>query len=111
MPEAQREALTTHGHSVGGVPSPTYISWVAMLQRCEDPGKSNYVYYGGRGIAVCQGWHDFSTFLADMGERPDGKELSRIDNDGNYEPGNVQWATKAENVAERNRRVAKRAQR
>lgn len=77
-----------------------------MHQRCYYPRKSNFVYYGGRGITVCERWKDFKSFLADMGERPDGTQLSRIDNDGNYEPGNVRWASRAENVAERNRRIA-----
>ena len=105
MSAEQRAAQTDHGHASGGV-SPTYVSWRSMVQRCTDPGKDNYKYYGGRGIAVCERWSTFAGFLADMGERPAGTQLSRIDNDGNYEPGNVRWATRAENVAERNRRVA-----
>jgi hypothetical protein len=105
MPTAQREAMVEHGHAAGGI-SPTYVSWRSMHQRCYYPRKSNFVYYGGRGITVCERWKDFKSFLADMGERPDGTQLSRIDNDGNYEPGNVRWASRAENVAERNRRIA-----
>lgn len=117
LPAARRAEISkahagvpdSHGHNVGGRATPTLVSWRAMMQRCYDPNKSNYRYYGGRGISVCLLWHDFENFLLDMGERPDGKQLSRVDNDGDYEPGNVTWQTAAENIAERNRRVARRA--
>jgi hypothetical protein len=105
MPAEQKATQTDHGHAAGGV-SPTYVSWRSMMQRCTDPSKDNYKYYGGRGVAVCERWRVFANFLADMGERPAGMQLSRVDNDGHYEPGNVTWATRAENIAERNRRVA-----
>jgi len=64
-----------------------------MIQRCFNPKQTSYRYYGGRGIAVCERWQDFRNFLADMGERPLGATLHRIDTDGNYEPGNAKWAS------------------
>lgn len=77
--------------------TPTYKAWLGMLQRCGNPRNGRYKDYGGRGIAVCGHWRDFTNFLADMGERP-GPSLSidRIDNDGNYEPGNCRWATRSQ---------------
>jgi hypothetical protein len=70
------------------------MSWAAMIQRCTNPNNNAYHRYGGRGIKVCKRWHRFEYFLADMGRRPTGKTLDRINNDGNYSPANCQWATK-----------------
>lgn len=76
---------------------PLYATWALMLQRCENPKFHKYPRYGGRGIEVCDRWHDVRQFVLDIeieiGPRPTGRTLDRINNDGNYEPGNVQWST------------------
>lgn len=76
---------------------PLYLTWKGMIQRCTAPGNPAYKNYGGRGIKVCEKWlNDPWAFFADVGERPPGTSLDRIDNNGHYEPGNVRWRTKRE---------------
>ena len=83
-----------HGHTSGKF-SPTYHSWAGMIQRCTNPRRPYFKRYGGRGIRVCDRWMTFTNFLTDMGERPKGLTLERINNDGHYELSNCCWASRS----------------
>ncbi|TDV39545.1 hypothetical protein C7405_101664 [Paraburkholderia caballeronis] len=72
-----------------------------MMGRCNNPNFASYRYYGARGISICDRWHDFANFFADMGERPNGMTLDRIDVEGNYRPDNCRWATASEQMKNR----------
>lgn len=93
--EANKETRMTHGHTAEDKKSPEYESWAGMNKRCHNPNNHAYANYGGRGIEVCPEWRDsFEAFLDHVGMKPSPKHsIDRINNDGNYEPGNVRWAT------------------
>lgn len=96
-----------HGHAKAKSRSHTYMIWASMIARCHRKTDSAYKYYGARGITVCDRWRNsFSAFIADVGERPNGLSLDRYpNNNGNYEPGNVRWATDHEQASNTRRNV------
>lgn len=88
-----RDTGRRNGYCAGGVVRRWYSIWSGMMKRCYNPHAHAYDRYGGRGIAVCERWHQPENFLSDMGEPPEGTSIDRINGDGHYEPGNCRWAS------------------
>lgn len=103
-PRQMQKNNESHGYSR----TPTYASWCKMWQRCLNINNEHFDKYGGRGISVCERWRSFIAFLNDMGEKPDGCSLVRVDNDGDYCPENCIWGTPKQRARQRDRNTGVR---
>ncbi len=102
----QKEIVTKHGLWKRKELRPTYATWIDMKTRCLNKNANRYEDWGGRGIYICKRWLDFENFFEDMGMRPEGLSIERMDNDGPYAPWNCKWATGSEQ--QKNKRPTKR---
>lgn len=105
-PKGIKHPQYQHGHKSGAGASPTYNSWRSIIGRCCNPNQQSYQSYGAKGLTMCPRWREsFANFLADMGERPPGTSIDRIDNSKGYAPDNCRWSTPNEQA--RNRAFAR----